>query len=360
MKNYEAEFTAKKKSMELALAPYFKHQLDCFKSPPVHYRMRAEFRIWHEGDHSFHIMFDKETKSKYRVDQLDAAHPFINDAMLNVIEAVNSNQILRKKLFQIDYLATTTNQLVVSFIYHKTLDNLWVEQAEKLRECLNQYDTVGVIGRAKKQKIVIGQDYVTESLEIASKVYSFKQVENSFTQPNAFINQKMVTWAYENAPDIDKDLLELYCGSGNFSIPLSQRYRQVLGTEISKSAVSAAQSNIKSNSVNNLKIARLSSEEYGQAHEKVRKFNRLKDIELDDYNFSTVLVDPPRAGLDDKTLSLVSKFNNVIYVSCNPITLTHNLETLCQTHKVVRAAFFDQFPQTPHIESGVILSKNTI
>lgn len=357
MTDYEAEFTIKKKSMENVFARYFNQSLDCFKSPPKHYRMRAEFRIWHEGDSSFHIMFDRETKAKFRVNQLDAAHPFINDAMRKVIKQINANQTLRTKLFQIDYLVTTTNQIVVSLIYHKTLDDFWIEQAESLRTNLNQFDQVGIIGRAKKQKRVIGQDYVIESLQIGGRSYTFKQVENSFTQPNAFINQKMVTWACENALGGDYDLLELYCGSGNFTIPLSQKYRKVLGTEISKSAVTAAQFNIEANKVDNLKIARLSSEEYVQAHKKVRQFNRLEGIDLDDYNFSTVLVDPPRAGLDDSTLSLVSKFDNVIYISCNPTTLKNNLETLCHTHKVIKAAFFDQFPFTPHIESGVILSK---
>lgn len=357
MTNYEAEFRVKKETMEKIFSKYFAQSVDCFKSPPSHYRMRAEFRIWHEGDSSFHIMFDKETKRKFRVKQLEAAHSFINDAMLKVIKEVNANQTLREKLFQIDYLVTTTKQIVVSLIYHKHLDAHWIAQAEKLRKSLEQFDQVGIIGRAKKQKLVVGQDYVFESLQIAERRYLFKQVENSFTQPNAYINEKMVTWTCANAPDVDKDLLELYCGSGNFSIPLSQKYRQVLGTEISKSSVAAAQFNIDINKVDNLKIARLSSEEYVQAHEKIRKFNRLAGIDLDDYNFSTVLVDPPRAGLDESTLSLVSKFDNIIYISCNPNTLKINLEKLSHTHRVIRAAFFDQFPLTPHIESGVVLTK---
>ena len=91
----------------------------------------------------------------------------------------------------------------------------------------------------------------------------------------------------------------------------------------------------------------------------MRTFRRLLEqgIELADYAFSTVFVDPPRAGIDDATLRLLQNFDNIIYVSCNPETLHANLTTLTQTHRIERAALFDQFPFTPHIESGVLLRR---
>jgi tRNA (uracil-5-)-methyltransferase len=74
-------------------------------------------------------------------------------------------------------------------------------------------------------------------------------------------------------------------------------------------------------------------------------------------HLNTVLVDPPRAGLDSATVQLVSRFNDIIYISCNPQTLAENLQQLCKTHDIVRLAVFDQFPYTHHIESGVWLQK---
>ena len=90
-----------------------------------------------------------------------------------------------------------------------------------------------------------------------------------------------------------------------------------------------------------------------------RDFSRLKNqaISLDDYHFSTIFIDPPRAGVDDETLKLVAQFNRIIYVSCNPETLHDNLVFLSQTHTVQAAALFDQFPFTQHIESGVMLQR---
>ena len=77
-----------------------------------------------------------------------------------------------------------------------------------------------------------------------NKTYRFKHIENSFTQPNAYVNCHMIEWALDVCSPSDKDLLELYCGAGNFSLPLAQHFRRVIGTEIAKPSVNAAQYNI--------------------------------------------------------------------------------------------------------------------
>jgi tRNA (uracil-5-)-methyltransferase len=355
--SYEEQFLAKENALGEFLSCFQLDELDLFRSPEQHYRMRAEFRIWHEGSDSYHIMFDQQTKEKYRVDTLPSACLLINNAMQATIKCILDLPSLRLKLFQIDYLATTSNELVITLLYHKKLDEQWLEHANSLAIALQGLGKINIIGRAKKQKLVVGNDYVTETMLINKQSYSFKQIENSFTQPNAVININMIEWVIANIDKPDTDLLELYCGAGNFSIPLSNRFRKVLATEISKTSVKAAQDNIKKNSIENLVIARLSSEEFVEAYTKVRPFTRLANIDLDSYQFSTVLVDPPRAGLDDTTLSLISKFETIIYISCNPNTLVDNLESLTNTHTIEKAALFDQFPFTHHMESGVILHK---
>ena len=114
------------------------------------------------------------------------------------------------------------------------------------------------------------------------------------------------------------------------------------------------------NGVDNIRLARLSAEEFSEAWRGLREFQRLRQdgITLGDYDFSTVFVDPPRAGIDDATLAMMQEFDRVIYISCNPHTLAGNLETLTQTHRITSCALFDQFPGTEHIEGGVILERN--
>ena len=160
---------------------------------------------------------------------------------------------------------------------------------------------------------------------------------------------------------MDTDLLELYCGIGNFTLPLSQRFRNVLATELSKPATAAARWNAETNQTHNIEFARLSAEEMSAAMAGERRFRRLADLKqpLADYQFDTLLVDPPRAGLDAATLGLASAFKRLLYISCNPETLSDNLATLSSTHSIESLAFFDQFPYTNHLESGVALIKKT-
>ena len=84
---------------------------------------------------------------------------------------------------------------------------------------------------------------------------------------------------------------------------------------------------------------------------------RLKDVDLASYDLSTILVDPPRAGMGDEVSAFCSRFDRIVYVSCNPETLARDCKILRQTHDIKRFAVFDQFPYTPHVESGALFVK---
>ena len=75
------------------------------------------------------------------------------------------------------------------------------------------------------------------------------------------------------------------------------------------------------------------------------------------FNFRTVFVDPPRSGLDATTLEALQLFPEVMYISCNPESLERDLKVLSNTHVVQASGFFDQFPWSSHIESGVLLER---
>lgn len=331
---------------------------EIFDSPEQHYRMRAEFRIWHDNDSISYAMFEKNDKARPHVIKLttfQTAYHTIADLMPILLTQISAQTELKNRLYQCEFLSTLSGEILVTLIYHRQLDEAWQMAARALQEQLG----IMILGRSKKQKIVLTQDFVTEQLQVNGKTYRYRQIEGSFTQPNAVVCQKMLTWASDCAQHLGGDLLELYCGNGNFTLPLAQHFQHVLATEVSKTSVAAAQWNILENQAQNIKIARLSAEEFTQAMQGKREFKRLKEsqIELSDYQFSTIFVDPPRAGIDEKTLQLMQQFEHIIYISCNPETLRDNLNTLCQTHQIQRAALFDQFPFTPHIESGVWLTR---
>ena len=122
---YEAQLAEKVVRLQKMMAPFSAQVPEVFRSPVSHYRMRAEFRLWHDGDDLYHIMFDQQTKSRIRVDTFPAASELINQLMATVIEGVRDNPVLRHKLFQVDYLTTLSNQAVISLLYHKKLDDEW-------------------------------------------------------------------------------------------------------------------------------------------------------------------------------------------------------------------------------------------
>ncbi|MNC14866.1 tRNA/tmRNA (uracil-C(5))-methyltransferase [compost metagenome] len=340
------------------MAPFAAPAPEVFRSPVSHYRMRAEFRIWHDEDDLYHIMFDQETKQRIRVNTFPAASSLINALMPAMLDGVRDIPALRHKLFQIDYLTTMSNQAVVSLLYHRKLGEEWQEHAQALRDKLRaQGFNVHLIGRATKTKIELDQDFIDERLTVAGKEMIYRQVENSFTQPNAAMNVHMLEWALDATQDSSGDLLELYCGNGNFSLALARNFKRVLATEIAKPSVAAAQYNIEANEIENVQIIRMAAEDFTQAMNGVREFNRLKGIDLKSYQCETIFVDPPRSGLDKDTVKMVQAYPRILYISCNPQTLCENLETLCETHNVSRLALFDQFPYTHHMECGVWLTR---
>lgn len=327
--------------------------LNIFESPRSHYRLRAEFKIWHDGDQSHFAMTEKETKELVYLNQFPVASKHINQLMPELLNAICKHEITRKKCFQVEFLSTLTGDTLVSLIYHKRLNDEWIEAITPIKEQLG----INIVGRSRKQKIVLDRDYVNENLKVNNKTYHYKQIEGGFSQPNGKVCEQMLAWAVNNSQSFSGDLLELYCGNGNFTVPLAQNFNRVIATEISKTSVNAALTNLEKNGINNVAIARMSSEEFVEAMDKKREFRRLKEIDLDTYTFSTVFVDPPRAGLDDATVKMVQRFENIIYISCNPDTLINNLQVLTQTHTIKSLAAFDQFPYTDHLETGVILSK---
>ena len=184
-------------------------------------------------------------------------------------------------------------------------------------------------------------------------------VQNSACENSAAQNSSCEKHSVRPESSGPRDLLELYCGHGNFTIPLAAKFNRVLASEISKSSIANARINCELNGVCNAQFIRLSADELMSAFARRREFERLKGIDIFSYDFSHVLIDPPRAGLEPSVIDFIKNFQNLIYISCNPQTLFENLRSLCATHEVRRFAIFDQFAHTEHIECGVLLRRRS-
>ena len=354
---YQQLLEAKVARVSALLAPYSPPAPTVYPSTPTGFRMRAEFRIWHEADELNYVMFRRDDPATpVSIDDFPIACDRIRQLMPLLRAALKADDILRRKLFQVEFLSTLAGETLVTLVYHRKLLQDWEAAAARLAEKLQ----VSVVGRSRKQKIVLGASFVRESLRVAGRTYCYRQYEQAFTQPNAGVNIAMLTWACERAAAAPWNLLELFCGNGNFTLPLAAHFDQVIATELAKASVRAARENLDANGIDNVQIIRLSAQEVAQAMRGEREFRRLAEmaLPLGSYDLRTILVDPPRAGLDEHTLEMAGAFEAIIYISCNPQTLADNLLLLRHSHRIEQLALFDQFPYTEHMECGVFLRRN--
>lgn len=331
--------------------PFYKGEFELFSSPTSHFRTRAELNFFHSEDGEiFYAMFNG--RKKYIVENLDFVDEKICLLMPKLLKALNDDNTLKNKLFGVEFLASK-KELSVTLLYHKDISTL-KENLANLARNLN----LNLIARSKGKKLVFGKENLRQVLDIKGEVIHYEFDNDCFIQPNTYINEKMIEWVLKQISTEEKnDLLELYCGYGNFTLALASSFKQILATELSKKSIAYALKNCTLNNATNIRFARLSSEELSKALKKEREFFRLKDIDLDSFHFSHILLDPPRAGLEESVIELAQNYHHIIYISCNPTSLKENLTKLTKTHTITNFALFDQFALTPHLESGVILKK---
>jgi tRNA (uracil-5-)-methyltransferase len=349
---YEGQLAQKRSELASMFSPFYTGAFDIAASADSRYRSRAEFKVWHVGDELHYAMNSIDRDGVVLLEECPMVGEAIAALMWPLLDAVAETEMGRK-LFGMDFLAGRDGDVVVSMLYHRRLDDDWKTRAAALAERFG----ISIIGRSRKQKEVVGNDYVIESLDVGGRTYRFKQIENSFTQPNPGVNAQMIGWALKQFEGLGGDLLELYCGAGNFTIPFAAKFERVLATEISKASINAAKTNMALNGVDNIDFVRMSSEEFVQALDGVRTFNRMAGIDLPSYRLNTIFVDPPRAGMDEASCAFAARHQTILYISCNPETLRRDLASLTKTHRIEAMAMFDQFPYTHHMEMGVKLNK---
>ncbi len=339
------------------------------ESKREHFRSRAEFCIFKEGDEFTYSMFKGKGNKRERISltQFPMATKAINKVMELMRELLPKHAELYKRVFSVEFLASQNDDVVVSLNYHRHLEEeAWKADAQALKaEIAAQGVHCDFIAHAKKQEILADTDSVLETIHTDDgKDFKLYEVNGTFSQPNAGVAGHMVSFARSCCQNSkDSDLIELYCGSGTFTVCLADLFSKVFSTEITRVATKTCFKNLDINGIKNVKLARLSAEEVSEALAGVREFFRLKEAGIDvrDYNLKTLLIDPPRCGLnDERSLNFTARFDKVIYISCNPQTLVSDLKFLTRTHKIKRLAFFDQFPYTPHLETAVLLSREDL
>ena len=168
-----------------------------------------------------------------------------------------------------------------------------------------------------------------------------------FIQVNAAMNQKMVAQAIDWLALNDQDIvLDLFCGVGNFSLPLAQHAHKVIGVEVQDSMVEAARQNAQLNRLDNVSFV-------------AADLTQPVENGLINKQITKVLLDPPRAGAFEFLDSILKIApTQILYVSCNASTLARDAEYLvAKGYRVLRVGLMDMFPQTSHVETMMLLQK---
>lgn len=190
-------------------------------------------------------------------------------------------------------------------------------------------------------------DYLTYSLPDYKITFQFHPTD--FTQINSALNRAMVNLAIElmELKSSDK-VLDLFCGLGNFSLPMATLCSFVVGVEGSATMVDRAYMNAKNNAISNVDF-------YAANLDDVTEVNKVVS-----QSFNKVLIDPPRSG----ALEIVKQIDKIdperiVYVSCNPVTLARDTDILVNEkgYVLVKAGAMDMFPHTSHVESIALFEK---
>ena len=196
-----------------------------------------------------------------------------------------------------------------------------------------------------KVKTIWGKEYITDKIGDIS--YEISPL--SFFQVNPHQTWKLYSKALEYA-DLhgEETVWDLYCGIGTISLFLAQKAKFVRGVEIVPAAIEDARRNAKLNDIGNVEFF------VGKAEEVLPREYEKNGVYAD-----VIVVDPPRKGCDEMLLKTILKMQpkRVVYVSCDSATLARDLRFLCDNgYELKKVCGVDQFPQTVHVETVVLLS----
>ena len=340
------------KKFKSDISKYYSDNININFSPSSFYRSRCEF-TYADSSYAMH-----DGKSKIFLKSFINASSSIHDVMPILLYEINNSELLNKKLFQINFRSNIDEDILITLIYHKELSNEIKDSIKILQNKILKFNAK-IILRAKNEIYPNKDIYFQDNIKLVNSQRNIiiYQTDNCFYQPNKFLLSKMIdkviTYTKNNHKE---DLIELYCGVGTFSLPLSDFFNKIFVTENNRSSIKCLIKGLSDNKINNVEYARLSSSEVVELFGG-KSFNRMKNKEINNYNFSHVLVDPPRSGLTSDVVKFINSFKNIIYISCNPETYLRDIKLL-NDHKIINIELFDQFPNTKHLEIVSLLSIN--
>lgn len=316
--SYANTLTFKKNKLESIIYKYAKitKEIDVVPSKDFNYRNKVTLKI-------------KNNKFGY---YKEATHQIIPIKHCAIAET-SINDFIK----DIPSLNIKNGELVIRSNYNNEL-LLWIKTKEQIKpdiDYLKQHHKI--VGIILNNKVINGDSSYIELINHQLFTVSY----DSFFQINRDICSKLFKLINEYITP-DEVILDLYCGVGTLGINASKEAKKTFGIEIVKNAVFNAITNAKINKRNNI---------YYMLGDASICLPKIKE------HINTIILDPPRAGLDKTTLKTILEFkpDKIIYVSCDPMTLARDLNELKEFYNIDVIKGLDMFPYTSHVECFCVL-----
>lgn len=281
---------------------------------------------------------------------------FIKEKNISIYNEEKQTGLIRHIVIKV---GMKTKQVMCILVVNEKGNKPGIQQKEYENELVkllhNKYPEIKTIVKNinnKNTNVILGQEnitlYGTGYIEDKLGEYTFKISPMSFYQVNPVQAEVLYNTAVEAANLDEKDILfDLYCGIGTIGIFASKFVNKVYGIEIVPQAIEDAKENAKINNINNIEFM-VGDVEF--AFDELINKNKIIP--------TAVIVDPPRKGLDEKTIQNILKIkpDKLVYISCNPATMVRDLAKLENAYEIRKIQPVDLFPFTKHCEVVTVLN----
>ena len=312
------------------------------------YRHKARLGVRYVTKKEKVLVGFREKYSNYiaELSECKVMHPSVGKR-LNLLAELVGDLSIYNRIAQIEVAVDDQNTALI----FRNLEPLSDEDRRKLLEFGERHDIQMYMQPAGPDSVdaIAKESYPQLYYEVDNGNIQINFAATDFTQVNTSINRAMVDRVMQLlAPSADDNVMDLFCGVGNFTLPIASRAGSVIGIEGSETLVEKARQNALYNGLDNVSfIAQdLSKESSMMAGKAINK----------------LLLDPPRSGAEEVVSNWdFSGLSKIVYVSCNPATLARDAAILVNQRgfKLAAAGIMDMFPHTSHVESIAIFENES-
>ena len=322
--------------------------LPAITGPDTGYRYTARLGVRYVAKKDRVLVGFREKRSNFLalIDQCEVLHEKVGHKLTALADLIYGLE-QRDQIPQIE-VAIDDSNVVLVFRHLKPLDD---DDLRQLTEFAKEHQFVILLqpGGPNTVTNLYPLDFTTLEYKLADQNLRFQFDANDFTQVNPHINQQMINRAIELLDlKSDEKVLDLFCGLGNFTLPLAQKSAYVTGIEGSQELVNKAKNNA---ALNHIEAVEFHAVDLSAKLEGQRWLSQ---------SYDKILLDPPRSGAMEM-INYLGKLgaSKIVYVSCQPTTLARDAGVLVNEYgyQMKAAGVMDMFPHTAHVESIAVFEK---